>query len=200
MPRRSTIACIAAFVLASACANATGSTTKDGITGLTASDVTGGMVQHRAGIDTPIAQAAAFGPDSVAVTAGAAHSARMDRTATGAWQGGMGLVSGYRFPEKLNVELTFEKDRIKGPSVDVLYTPIPGGFRLSGLWLGENVSLEINERYAQVRSDRWVRDAAGNYVASDFSTMEFLGEARRMDAPTMPQMAIMLLLFGWGTP
>ena len=60
------------------------------------------------------------------------------------------------------------------------------------------MSLEVNGKFAQARNDRWVRDAAGNYVASDLSTTEFLGEARKMDAQTMPQMALMLLLFGWG--
>ncbi len=185
-------------VVGAACATVGTDATRDGVTGLSPSDVTGGMVQHRAGIDTPITEAAAFGPESVAVTSGAAHSARLDRTATGTWRGGVGLVSGYRFPEKLNVELVFEDNRIKGPSINVLYTPVSGGFRLEGLWFGENVRLEINERCAHVRSDRWDRDAAGNYVAPFFSTMEFLGEARRMDAPTMPQMALMVLLFGWG--
>lgn len=187
-----------ALALVSGCATDPGSPSKDGITGLEASDVTGGMVQHRTRVDTPIAQAAAFGRDSVAVTAGAAHSARLDRNATGTWTGGVGLVSGYRFPEKLNVDLVFDGSRITGPSIDVLYTPIPGGFRLDGLWFGENVRLEMNTKYAQVRSDRWVRDAAGNYVSPDLSTVEFLGEAGRIESPTMPQMAIMLLLFGWG--
>jgi hypothetical protein len=181
-----------------ACATTGAEAAKDGITGLGPSDVTGGMVQHRTGIDTPIGRAAAFGPNSVAVTTGAAHSARLDRTPTGTWRGGVGLVSGYRYPELLNVELSFADGRIRGPSVDVRYTPIPGGFRLDGLWFGDNVSLELTTTHAQVRSDRWVRDAAGNYVSSDLSTVEFAGEARRLDAPTMPQMALMTLLFGWG--
>lgn len=200
MPRHPGHSGVAAALLLTACATGAGAPAKDGITGLSASDVTGGMVQHRAGIDTPILQAAAFGKDSVAVTAGSAHSARLDRTATGTWRGGMGLVSGYRFPEKLDVEIAFADGRLTGPSINVTVTPVAGGFRLDGLWLGENVSLEVNDRYAQVRTYRWVRDAAGNYVAPDYSTMEFLGEAPRMDAPTMPQMALMLLLFGWGTP
>jgi hypothetical protein len=185
-------------LLVVACATTGTEAAKDGITGLGPSDVTGGMVQHRAGTDTPIAQAAAFGPTSVAVTAGAAHSARLDRTPTGTWRGGVGLVSGYRFPEKLDVELAFVEGRITGPSVDVRYTPVPGGFRLDGLWLGENVNLEVTTKYAQVRSDRWTRNDAGNYVSANLSTVEFLGEARRLDAPTMPQMALMALLFGWG--
>jgi hypothetical protein len=185
-------------LLLGACATTQPEATKDGITGLGPSDVTGGMVQHRAGIDTPIGQAAAFGPTSEAVTAGAAHSARLDRTPTGTWRGGVGLVSGYRFPEKLDVELGFVDGRITGPSVNVRYTPVPGGFRLDGLWLGENVSLEVTTRHAQVRSDRWARDAAGNYVSPSSSTVELLGEAARLEAPTMPQMALMTLLFGWG--
>ena len=127
-------------LLVVACATTGTEAAKDGITGLGPSDVTGGMVQHRIGIDTPIGQAAAFGPTSVAVTAGAAHSARLDRTPTGTWRGGIGLVSGYRFPEKLDVELAFVDGWITGPSVNVRYTPVPGGFRLDGLWLGENVN------------------------------------------------------------
>jgi hypothetical protein len=198
MPRHAVATVVFGLGLLSGCATTSDATPKDGITGLAASDVTGGMVQHRTRVDTPISQAAAFGRDSVAVTAGAAHSARLDRTATGTWTGGVGLVSGYRFPEKLNVDMAFDGNRITGPSINVLYTPIPGGFRLDGLWFGENVRLEMNTKYAQVRSDRWVRDAAGNYVSPDLSTMEFLGEAARIESPTMPQMALMLLLFGWG--
>jgi hypothetical protein len=30
------------------------------------------------------------------------------------------------------------------------------------------------------------------------STVEFMGEATGLDRPTMPQMALTLLLFGWG--
>ena len=90
------------------------------------------------------------------------------------------------------------ESRITGPSVNVRCTPMPGGFRLEGLWLGDNVRLEVAGKYAQVQGDRWVRDAAGNYVSPLLSTVEFLGEATGLDTPTMPQMALMLLLFGWG--
>ena len=114
-------------LLLGACGTTGAEAKKDGITGLGPSEVTGGMVQHRAGIDTPILHAGAFGPTSVAVTAGAAHSARLDRTPTGTWRGGVGLVSGYRFPEQLDVELSFVDGRITGPSVNVRYTPVPGG-------------------------------------------------------------------------
>jgi hypothetical protein len=189
---------LALGLLLGACATTGAEAKKDGITGLGPSDVTGGMNQHRSGIDSPIVKAGAFGPTSVAVTMGSAHSARLDRTPTGTWRGGAGLVSGYRFPETLDVELTYVDGRITGPSVNVRYTPVPGGFRLDGLWLGDNVSLEVTTKHADVRSDRWARDAAGNYVSPNQTTVEFLGEAARLDAPTMPQMALMTLLFGWG--
>ena len=189
---------LVASCLVAACATTGADATKDGITGLGPSDVTGGMVQHLRGVDTQVTRAAAFGPTAVAVTAGSSHSARLDCTPAGTWKGGVGLVSGYRSPELLNVELAFAEGRITGPSVNVRYTPGPDGFRLDGLWFGDNVSLEVTTKFAQVRSARWIPDAAGNFVSPDRETVEFLGEARRLDAPTMPQMALMVLLFGWG--
>jgi hypothetical protein len=187
-----------AFMLAGCATTAAGGAAKDGITGLGPSDVTGGMIQHSRGVDTVIVRAAAFGPTSVAVTAGSAHSARLDRTPAGTWRGGVGPLSGARNPGLIDVDLSFTEDRIMGPSVNVRYTPVPEGFRLEGLWLGDNVRLEVTATYAQVQGDRWVRDTAGNYVSPLLSTVEFLGEAARLDSPTMPQMALMVLLFGWG--
>lgn len=189
---------LATAALLSACATTGADATRDGITGLGPSDVTGGMVRHLRGVNTQVNRAAAFGPTAVAVTAGASHSARLDRTPAGTWKGGVGGASSNPSPELLNVELAFADGRITGPSVNVRYTPGPDGFRLDGLWFGENVSLEVTTKFAQVRSIRWVPDSVGNYVSPDRETVEFLGEARRLDAPTMPQMALMVLLFGWG--
>jgi hypothetical protein len=189
---------VALALLLAGCATAGGGPAKDGITGLGPADVTGGMLEHPGGDARVVTRAAAFGPNSVAVTAGAAHSARLDRTPAGTWRGGVGPRSGARDPGLIDIELSFAEGRITGPSVNVRYTPVPGGFRLEGLWLGDNVSLEVTSTYAQVRSDRWVRDAGGSYVSPLLSTVEFLGEAGRLDTPTMPQMALMVLLFGWG--
>jgi hypothetical protein len=189
---------VALTLLLAGCATAGTGPAKDGITGLGPTDVTGGMVQHPPGDGTVVTRAAAFGPRSVAVTAGSAHSARLDRTPTGTWRGGAGPLSGGRNPGLIDVELSFTEDRITGPSVNVRCTPVPEGFRLEGLWLGDNVTLEVTARYAQVRGDRWVRDAAGNYVSPWGPTVELLGEAAQLGTPTMPQMALMMLLFGWG--
>ena len=189
---------VAVALLLAGCATAGGGSSKDGITGLGPSDVTGGMVQHSRGVDTVVVRAAAFGPTSVAVTAGSAHSARLDWTPAGTWRGGAGPLSGARNPGLIDVELAFADGRITGPSVNVRYTPVPEGFRLEGLWLGDNVRLEVTTKFAQVQGDRWARDAAGNYVSPLFSTVEFLGEAAQLDPPTMPQMALLVLLFGWG--
>ncbi len=202
MPR--SLVVLAAAASALACATTSPSSAAgqgsavEGMTGLGPSDVTGGMVQHLRGTNTQVLRAGAFGPESVAGAAGSAHTVRLDRTAAGTWTGGAGLVSGSRFPDRLDVTLALVDGRITGPSVDVRYTKMQDGLRLEGLWFGGNVSLEINPRYAQVQGDRWNRDSAGNYVSPDGSTMEFLGDARRLEAPTMPQMALMLLLFEWG--
>jgi hypothetical protein len=184
---------VALALLLAGCATAGGGAAKDGIDGLWPIEVKGGMINHYR-----LTLAGAFGPTSVAVTSGAAYSARVDRTPSGTWRGGVGLVSGYRFPELLDVELTYADGRITGPSVDVRYTPVPGGFRLEGLWLGSNVNLEVNSKYAQVQGDRWARDAAGIYESPWYPPVELLGAAAQLDSPTMPQMALMVLLFGWG--
>ena len=70
--------------------------------------------------------------------------------------------------------------------------------RLKNGHTGEVLEFRDDNKYAQVQGDRWARDAAGTYVSPLFSTVEFLGEAARLDAATMPQMALMVLLFGWG--
>jgi len=204
MSRHSVVLGLAGLVLAlglaSGCATAAKGVAKEESPGVAPAGVTGAIVQFVRGVGTGVTREATFGPTSVAVAAGewGAHAGQLDRTPSGTWRGGADLVHGYRHPELLDVELTVAGNRITGPSVDVRVSPVPGGIRLDGLWLGSNVDLEVTSTAAIVRGERWPRDASGGYVSPRGPTVLLRGEADRLDSPTMPQMALMLLLFGWG--
>jgi hypothetical protein len=68
-------------------------------------------------------------------------SGSFERLPDGPWKSGVTI-------------LDISKDRITGPNVDVSYTRVDGGFRLSGLWLGHDVELLVD-----------VREADGTYVS-----------------------------------
>jgi hypothetical protein len=69
--------------------------------------------------------------DVVAGPRGGPVTRHFTREASGRWTG----------PGEygLTVELAVEGSRITGPTVDVTFTRVDGGFRLSGLWFRRNV-------------------------------------------------------------
>jgi hypothetical protein len=96
--------------------------------------------------------------------------------------------------------LTATSDRITGQNVNVSYTRVDGGFRLSGLWLGKNVELVVDGRGATAQGMRYVREADGAYVSKDVPGWRIflVGEAARLDDPPWPELALAALLGGWG--
>lgn len=112
----------------------------------------------------------------------------LDRQPDGTWRTGGVAV------------LTAQDSRITGPSVNVAYTRIPGGFRLTGLWFGSNVDLSVDAQGARAQARRYTRNAQGAFVSSDMPNVRvlLLGEAGRLDDPPWPFMALAALCGGWG--
>ncbi len=100
----------------------------------------------------------------------------------------------------LTVELAIEGSRITGPTVDVTFTRVDGGFRLAGLWFRRGVDLEVDGKGARTWGIRYVRDASGAYVSSDLPGLYLVlvGDAARLEDPPWPEMALAALLGGWG--
>jgi len=103
-------------------------------------------------------------------------------------------------PSGLDVDFTCEGSRITGTAVDVNFTRVEGGFRLTGLWFGRGVDLLVNGKVAVAEEGPWVRDPSGAYVSKDFPYLYLflIGDAARLDDPPWPEMALAALAGGWG--
>jgi hypothetical protein len=114
------------------------------------------------------------------------------RQPDGKWKGGT--------KENQTLELVAEGGRLTGPQVDVSLTRVEGGFRLSGLWLGENVELVVDGKGARSQGDGFVRDASGAFVSTDVPELAvfLVGDAARLENPPWPQFALGALSAGWG--
>lgn len=114
------------------------------------------------------------------------------REPSGKWKGG--------WKENQTIELAAEGGRLTGPQVNVTLTRVDGGFRLSGLWLGDNVDLVVNAREARSQGDDFVRDASGAYVGTDDPNVSFflVGDAATLENPPWPQVALGALSAGLG--
>jgi len=100
----------------------------------------------------------------------------------------------------LTVELAVEGSRITGPTVDITFTRVEGGFRLAGLWFRENVDLTVDGKGARAQHLRFVRDPDGAYVSTDSpgQAIVLIGDAARLDDPPWPELPLAALLSGWG--
>jgi hypothetical protein len=114
-------------------------------------------------------------------------SQSFDRLPDGRWKSGVTI-------------LDISKDRITGPNVDVRYTRVDGGFRLSGWWLGRNVELLVDGRGVTAQGLRYVREADGAYVSKDLPgwRIYLVGEAARLDDPPWPELPLTALVGWWG--
>ena len=112
---------------------------------------------------------------------------RFNRIGDGRWRGG------WKGDESTEFEVT--PDRIQSNSADVKLTLVPGGFRLSGLWYGRNVDLEVTTRGAQSQGLAYGRDASGCYLPDGISPYRLClgGEAARIERPPWPEIAFALL-------
>jgi hypothetical protein len=114
------------------------------------------------------------------------------RAADGKWKGG--------WDRNETVELVVAGARLTGPSVNVTFTRVEGGFRLEGLWFKRNVSLLVDAKGARAQGRTFTRDASGGYVSDDLPgwRIVLVGEAGRLEDPPWPEIGIAALSAGWG--
>ena len=96
------------------------------------------------------------------------------------------------------VEVT--DNQIKGRNTNVTFARVEGGFRLTGLYGGQNVDLVIDEKGARAHQTRYVREESGAYVDAELPQNCFflVGEAARLDAPPWPELPLALLAANFG--
>ncbi len=102
---------------------------------------------------------------------------------------------------KTGVDLVEVTDtQIKGRNTNVAFTRVDGGFRLKGLYGGQNVDLVVDEKGARAQQTKYVREESGAYVDPELPQNCFflVGEAARLDAPPWPELALALLAANFG--
>ena len=90
--------------------------------------------------------------------------------------------------------------QIKGRNTDVTFIRVDGGFRLKGVYGGQNVDLLVDGKGARAHQTKYVREASGAYVDPELPQNCFflVGEAVRLDAPPWPELALALLAANFG--
>ena len=98
------------------------------------------------------------------------------------------------------VELTVVGSRITGLGTDVTFTKVDGGFRLTGLWMMDNVDLTVTKESARAQQERYKAVAPGRYVTASVPPLavQLAGEATDLDDPKFPEVALAALSLGWG--
>jgi hypothetical protein len=180
-----------AILLLSACATSTGGAERTRTPPALAPDVKGGIAWYR---NDGVLMWEAVWADGriVAGRPEGPASAGLTRMADGRWKG----VGAYN----MNIVLEAADGRITGPSVNVTVTPVEGGFRIFGLWMGRNADLVVDATGARAQQIRFARQTDGAYVSSDLPNVYIflVGEAARLDPPLWPEMALTALVGGWG--
>jgi hypothetical protein len=180
-----------AILLLSACATSTGGAERTRTPPALAPDVKGGIAWYRN--DGVLMKEAVWADGRiVAGPRGGPASAGLTRMPDGRWQGGGAYNQ--------TIVLEASDGRITGPSVNVTVTPVEGGFRIFGLWMGRNADLVVDATGARAQQIRFVRQTDGAYVSSDLPNVYIflVGEAARLDPPPWPELALTALVGGWG--
>jgi hypothetical protein len=181
---------LAALALA-ACATTGGSAERTRVTPVLAPGVSGGIAWYRN--DGVLMKEAVWGDGRIAAgPRGGPAYAGLIRQPDGTWQGGGEYNQ--------TIVLRVSPGRITGPAVDVTVTPVPGGFKLFGLWMKRNVDLVVDGKGARAQQTSFVRQPDGSYVSGDLPNMYIflVGEAVRLDDPPWPELALTALTAGWG--
>ena len=161
-------------------------------------------------------RAAAFDDHEVAVgRMGGPSFSSLTLTPSGTWKGQVatfgpgGDPTNYAFkresvgagayPSGL-VELTVEGSRITGMGTDVTFTRVDGGFRISGLWMKDNVDLTVTQTSARAQQLEFAGKGRGRYEAPSVPPLfvQLAGEAANLEEPPFPQIALAALAIGWG--
>jgi len=180
-----------ALLVATACATTGGVAERTRVAPTVAPDVKGGIAWFRH--DDVLMKEAIWGEGRIAAgPRGGPAYAGLVRQPDGTWQGGGEYNQ--------TIVLQVSPGRITGPSVNITVTPVEGGFRVFGLWMGRNADLVVDTKGARAQQIRFVRQADGSYVSSDLPNMYIflVGEAGRLDDPPWPELALTALVGGWG--
>lgn len=182
---------IAVSLSVAACATPSGGAERTRVAPTLGPDVKGAIAWYRN--DGVLMKEAVWADGRVvAGPRGGPARAGLTRRPDGKWQGGG------EYNQTIVLEIS--AGRITGPSVNVTVTPVEGGFKISGLWMGRNADLVVDATGARAQQTRFVRQVDGSYVSGDLPNVYIflVGEAARLDAPPWPELALTALVGGWG--
>lgn len=161
-------------------------------------------------------RAASFGDDEVAAgKMGGPSWSSLKRSPEGIWRGQVASFSRGGNPTEYTfkrdnvgaptyrsglVELQIQGTRITGMGTDVTFTKMDGGFRLTGIWMKDNVDLTVTRDSARSQQERYRIVAPGRYATASVPPLavQLTGEAANMDDPKFPETALTVLALGWG--
>ena len=193
-------------LLCAACAGPTAESKKN-------SDPLGEMALY---VDDYAYRASSFGVQEVAAgKMGGPSWSSLTRTPQGTWKGQVASFGQGRNPTDYTfkrdsvgnptyrsslVELKVEGSRITGLGTDITFTKVDGGFRLTGLWMKDNVDLTVTKESARSQQVQYKVTGPGLYVASSVPplSVQLSGQAANLDNPKFPEVALAALSLGWG--
>ena len=167
-------------------------------------------------VDDYAYRASSFGVQEVAAgKMGGPSFSSLVRTPQGTWKGQVasfcqgGDPTDYTFKREYVgspryrsglVELTVVGSRITGLGTDVTFIKVDGGFRITGLWMMDNVDLTVTKESARSQQMRFRVTSPGRYVAATVPplSVQLAGEASNLDDPKFPEVALAALSLGWG--
>lgn len=167
-------------------------------------------------VDDYAYRAASFGDDEVAAgKMGGPSWSSLKRNSQGIWRGQVASFSRGGNPTEYTfkrdnvgaptyrsglVELEIQGNRITGMGTDVTFTKVDGGFRLTGIWMKDNVDLTVTKETARSQQERYRVVSPGRYATSSVPPLavQLTGEAANLDDPKFPEVALTVLALGWG--
>ncbi|MGA8889931.1 MAG: hypothetical protein WB493_00085 [Anaeromyxobacteraceae bacterium] len=98
------------------------------------------------------------------------------------------------------VELQVEGSRITGMGTDVTFARIDGGFRITGIWMKDNVDLTVTRASARAQRVAFTSKGSGRFEAPTVPPLfvQLTGEAANLEDAPFPQVALTALAIGWG--
>lgn len=167
-------------------------------------------------VDDYAYRAAAFDEREVAVgKVGGPSYSSLELTPGGTWKGKVasfgsgGQPTDYPFKREFVgnptyrsgvVELQVVGSRITGFGTDLTFTRIEGGFRVSGLWMKDNVDLTVTRTSARSQQAVFAVKERGRYEFPSVPPLvvRLSGDAARVEDPPFPQVVLAALAIGWG--
>ena len=89
---------------------------------------------------------------------------------------------------------------ITGLGTDVTFARIDGGFRLTGIWMMDNVDLTVTRESARAQRVRFTSLGGGRYQTPSVPPLfvQLSGEAANLEEAPFPEVALAVLSIGWG--